>query len=85
MFVALLHDFRQILADEGFSAGQVDEFQARQRTEVRSFDLGVFFRGVEPDVAHLAFHRAAIGQDNAGVGGARDIPGIHLICCCRFS
>ena len=23
-------DFRQILADEGFSAGQIDEFQARQ-------------------------------------------------------
>ena len=77
MFVALLHDLRQILADEGFSAGQVDEFQARQRTKVRSFDFVVFFRGVEPDVAHLAFHRTTIGQDNAGVGGVRDIFSRH--------
>ena len=77
MFVALLHDFRQILADERFSAGKVDEFQARQRTEVRSFDLVVFFRGVEPDVAHLALHRTTIGQDNTGVGGVRDIFSRH--------
>ena len=77
MFVALLHDLRQIFADEGFSAGQVDEFQARQCTEIRRLDLFLLFRRVEPDVAHFAFHRTAIGQDDAGVGGVRDIFSRH--------
>lgn len=87
MFITLFHDFRQILADEGFSAGQIDEFQARQCTEIRRLDLFLLLRRVEPDVAHFAFHRTAIGQDNAGVGGVRDILNRHdfdrMICINR--
>ena len=56
MLVALFDDLGQVVAYERFAAGQVDEFQPRQRAEIRGFDS--FFVGLNQMLHILHF----IGQ-----------------------
>lgn len=77
MLIALFHNLFQIFTDERLATRKVDEFQLRQRPEVFCLDLLLLVRGILPDIAHLATHRAAIRQNDARVSGTRNVCVCH--------
>ena len=54
-------DFGDVLADEGFSAGDVHRTHPRELPEQFRLEFFRDFSRVVPDVAHLATHRAPVG------------------------
>ena len=64
-----LHDVFKVIPQKGFAAGDVGEFELGKQFQILGLDFLGWIGWVMPDVAHLAFHLAAIGGDDGDVGG----------------
>ena len=67
LFIQLLYDLGQILADKGLAAGDIGKSHLRQLFDHVHLDLILRPGGVFPAVAHIAFCVAPVGDNHRSV------------------
>ena len=69
MSVAFLYNLGEVFAYERLSAREIDEFEARERTQILGFDFFVLVGRILPYIAHLTPHGASVCKYDGSICG----------------